>query len=311
MGTYAAEYLLFLLKTVTVVAAMVAVVGGVATIASRARGGGRERLEVKSLNDTYERLGKALESVVAPERQRRRWWRRAKKEPRPDRRRVYVLDFQGDVRASSVGSLRQAITAVLLKARDGDEVVMRLESLGGLVAAYGLAAAQVARIKSRGLPLTICVDRVAASGGYMMACIADRIIAAPFAVVGSIGVVAQLPNFHRLLKRHHVDYELFKAGEHKRTVTLFGETTDEDRQRMQEQVEEAHVLFKAFVGQYRPDLDLARVSTGEHWYGSRALELGLVDELRTSDDLLTQLSREANLFEVRYTLPQRRRWWPQ
>jgi serine protease SohB len=200
-----------------------------------------------------------------------------------------------------VASLREEVTAVLTAAQAEDEVIVRLESAGGLVHGYGLAASQLLRIRDRRLKLTVAVDKVAASGGYMMACVADRIIAAPFAILGSIGVIAQLPNFNRLLKKHDVDFEQFMAGEHKRTVTLFGENTDKGRQKFQEEIEDVHALFKDFVKTHRPQVDLERVATGEHWFGARALESRLVDELRTSDDVLLDASASADLYEVVYT----------
>ena len=109
--------------------------------------------------------------------------------------------------------------------------------------AYGLAASQMQRIRDKKLKLTVCVDKVAASGGYMMAVVADKIIAAPFAVLGSIGVLAQVPNFHRLLKKHDVDFEMLTAGKYKRTLTMFGENTDKGREKFQEDIEDTHVLF--------------------------------------------------------------------
>ncbi len=202
--------------------------------------------------------------------------------------KVYALDFHGDIKASHVLQLREEITALLTNANAGDEVVVRLESGGGLVHSYGLAAAQLARVKDAGLTLTVCVDKIAASGGYMMACVADTILAAPFAVVGSIGVVAQVPNFHDLLEKHDIDVDVFTAGKYKRTVTIFGKNDDEDKQKFQEELEQTHVLFKDFINQYRPQLDLEKVATGEHWYGSDALALNLVDKLQTSDSYLLE-----------------------
>jgi serine protease SohB len=213
---------------------------------------------------------------------------------------VFVLDFHGDMMASAVASLREEISAVLQVARDGDEAMLRLESAGGAVEGYGLAASQLARLRERKIPLTVAVDKVAASGGYLMACVGDRILAAPFAVVGSIGVVGQLPNFNRLLKKHDVEYELHTAGEFKRTLTLFGENTDEGRAKFRETLEDAHALFKAYIAQYRPQVELARVATGEHWFGTRALELKLVDRISTSDDWLLERSKAADLLELRY-----------
>lgn len=201
-------------------------------------------------------------------------------------KRLFVLDFDGDIKASAVKHLREEISAIISTANKGDEVVLRLESGGGMVHGYGLAAAQLVRLKEAGLTLTVCVDKIAASGGYMMACVADKILAAPFAVVGSIGVVSQMPNFNKWLKKHDIDYEMFTAGEYKRTVTMFGENDDEDRAKYKEELEQTHELFKHFVTTYRPQLDLSKVANGDHWYGEDALKLNLVDELSTSDAYL-------------------------
>ncbi|AMX02723.1 protease SohB [Microbulbifer thermotolerans] len=220
--------------------------------------------------------------------------------PAGERKRIFVMHFDGDIKASALSNLREEVTAVLQVAEPGDEVLVCLESPGGMVANYGLAASQLSRVRSAGIQLTVAVDKVAASGGYMMACVADRILAAPFAMVGSIGVVAQLPNFHRLLKRHDVDFELFTAGEYKRTVTMFGENTPEGREKFQSDLEEIHALFQHFVAEYRPALDIAKVATGEVWFGQRALDLGLVDELKTSDEYLTHCAQEADLYQVEY-----------
>ncbi|WP_334685004.1 protease SohB [Psychrobacter sp. PL19] len=206
-----------------------------------------------------------------------------------DNQQVFVLDFDGDIKATAVKHLREEISTLISTANKGDEVVVRLESGGGLVHGYGLAAAQLARLKEAGFKLTVCVDKVAASGGYMMACVADNIVAAPFAIIGSIGVVSQLPNFHKWLKNHDVDYEMFTAGDYKRTVTVFGENDDEDRAKYQEELEQTHQLFKHFVNTYRPTLDIDKVATGEHWYGEDALALNLIDSLQTSDSYILNL----------------------
>ncbi|USE84250.1 protease SohB [Acinetobacter tibetensis] len=213
--------------------------------------------------------------------------------------KVYVLDFKGDTAASAVDNIREEITLILATAKAGrDRVVVRLESPGGMVHGYGLAAAQLVRLRDAGFHLTICVDKVAASGGYMMACIASEIIAAPFAVVGSIGVVAQVPNFNRLLKEHHVDFELYTAGQFKRTVTMFGENTPEGKAKFEEELQQTHELFKHFVEKYRPQLNVEKVATGEHWYGRDALDLNLVDKLQTSDEYLLNLLPQHDVYVI-------------
>ncbi|ALD01370.1 MAG: protease SohB [Acinetobacter sp.] len=213
--------------------------------------------------------------------------------------KVYVLDFKGDTAASAVENLREEITLILATAKAGrDRVVVRLESPGGMVHSYGLAAAQLVRLRDAGFNLTICVDKVAASGGYMMACIANEIVSAPFAVLGSIGVVAQIPNFNRLLKEKNIDFELYTAGQYKRTVTMFGENTEEGKAKFEQELQQTHELFKHFVEKYRPQLNVELVATGEHWYGKDALELSLVDQLQTSDEYLLSLLTQHDVYMI-------------
>ncbi len=213
--------------------------------------------------------------------------------------KIYVLDFKGDTAASAVEQLREEITLILATAKAGrDRVIVRLESPGGMVHGYGLAAAQLVRLREAGFHLTICVDKVAASGGYMMACIASEIISAPFAIVGSIGVVAQVPNFNRLLKDNKIDFELFTAGEYKRTVTMFGENTEEGKAKFEEEIQQTHALFKHFVEKYRPQLNVEKVATGEHWYGQDALDLNLVDKLQTSDEYVLGLLPQHDVYTI-------------
>ena len=308
MLDYLLQYGLFLAETLTVVAAVAAVILLVAALAARRRGGsGPERLEVRDLGARYRDMKQILENGLlgAKERKaaakaRKREAKARKKDARSTRPRVFVLDFKGDMRASAVASLREEVTAVLALARPEDEVLVRLENTGGLVHEHGFAASQLMRVRERGIPLTVSVDRIAASGGYMMACVADRILAAPFAILGSIGVLAQIPNFHRLLDRHGVDFEQFKGGEYKRTVTLFGENTDADREKLRQDIEEIHTIFKHFVIEQRPGLDIDKVATGEHWLARRAKDLGLCDELITSDDYLLAANERAELVGVRF-----------
>ena len=313
MLEYLLQYGLFLAETLTIVAAVAALILLVAALASRRRGGtGHERLEVRDLGARYREMKQTLESGLlgAKERKaaakvRKRESKARKKKGRADRPRVFVLDFKGDIRASAVASLREEVTAVLAFARPEDEVLVRLENAGGLVHEHGLAASQLLRVRDRGIPLTVSVDKIAASGGYMMACVADRIVAAPFAVLGSIGVLAQMPNFHRLLDSHGVDFEQFKGGEYKRTVTMFGENTDADREKFKQDIEDVHGIFKSFVTEQRPGLDIEKVATGEHWLARRARDLGLCDTLVTSDDYLLEANERAELVGVRFVAPKR------
>ncbi|WP_407276224.1 protease SohB [Halothiobacillus sp. DCM-1] len=289
MGFWA-QYGLFLIQLFSVLLMGVLLVMLVARARGRGARGTRQDWQFESLNQTVQTSADALARQVLDDRA----WKRRQKQQSEDAKarkktastepQVFVLSFTGDLRASAVEALREEITVVLSVARPAeDEVLLLLESPGGLVTAYGLAAAQLARLRVAGIRLTVAVDKVAASGGYMMAAVADHIVAAPFAVVGSIGVVAQLPNVHRLLQRHEIDIELHTAGQYKRTLTVLGENTEEGREKFRMQLNETHDLFKAFLQQYRPVLDLSVVATGEYWFGQQALALNLVDELATSD----------------------------
>lgn len=329
---FLSEYGLFLAKTVTLVLALLFVIMIVVANASRQKPEAKpkghitvlklnEELETMREDIRHEILDEELLKLEAKEEKKRDKAERKAKvkalkektrtasaageegvvelDDGDERKRIFVMSFDGDTAASAVEELRQMITAVLQVARANvDEIMLRLESPGGMVHAYGLAASQLARLRKHNIRLTICVDRVAASGGYMMACIANDLIAAPFAYIGSIGVLVQLPNVHRLLKDHKVDYEMITAGEYKRTLTTFGENTDADRAKVQEEVDEMHMLFKNFIHEYRPALDVAQVATGEVWTGTQALAKGLIDSLDTSDEWIVARCEEADVYEI-------------
>lgn len=307
------EYAGFLLRFVTIAILVGLIVAGIT--------GGRDKpkkgkLSIQKLNDAYDEVkdhllestmekkaykqlqkdNKKAEKVAA---------KTAKNEKNPTVNKVFVIDFDGDIRASAVASMRKEITAILSIATADDEVVVRLESGGGVVHGYGLAASQLERIKAAGIPLTVCVDKVAASGGYMMACVADKILAAPFAILGSIGVVAQVPNLHRLLDKNLVDIELHTAGKYKRTLTMLGKNTDEGREKFKQDLEDTHVLFKTFVNAQRPALDIESIATGDVWYGSQAKDKQLVDDVMTSDAYLVSRFDEADVFSVSYKEPKK------
>ncbi len=308
MDEFLAGYGLFLAKTVTLVVAVLVIIAAGAAASRRVAGG--EGLKVENLNERYRKLASALKRSVV-NRKAAKALAKAEKvatkaaakkaETRP---RTFVIDFKGDIKATAAASLREEVSAVLAVAGEEDEVLLRLENAGGMVHEHGLAASQLARLREAGVKLVVAVDRVAASGGYLMACVADRIVAAPFAILGSIGVLAQLPNFNRMLDNHGVDFEQVTAGRYKRTVTMFGKNTDEDRDKLREELEDVHRLFQDVIRRYRPGLDLERVATGEHWYGSRALELSLADELATSDELLVKAVEERDVYRVSYHVKQ-------
>jgi serine protease SohB len=307
MAQFFAEYGLFLLKALTIVIAIVVVIG---VAASTGRKGNQDHLEVENLNKRFRSLAGALREGVLSKSEQKKLAKEEKKQDKAASKepstkpRSFVIDFKGDLKATEVASLREEVSAVLEVAGKDDEVIVRLENHGGVVHEHGLAASQLARIRDREIPLVVCVDKVAASGGYLMACVASKIYAAPFAILGSIGVLAQIPNFHRMLDSHGVDFEQVTAGKYKRTVTMFGQNTDEDRAKLKQELEDVHTLFKAAVHKFRPQLDLETVATGEHWYGAQALELDLADEIKTSDELLAELSKDRDLYRVSYEVKQ-------
>ena len=308
----------FLLQAIILLGVFLVAFAGVMALSQRKRGAGEDgTVEARSLNERFEMHEEAVRAVIEDpleskargkdQKKQKKAKRKAIKQAlkveddgEPRRPRVFVLDFDGDMQASQVDQLREEISAILPVVGDADKVLLRLESGGGVVHGYGLAASQLTRLKDAGITLTISVDKVAASGGYMMACVGDEIIAAPFAILGSIGVVAQLPNFHRLLKKNDIDFEMHTAGEYKRTLTVFGENTDKAREKFQADIDDIHVLFKDFVSSNRPVVEIDEVGTGEFWFGQRALEKKLADRLCTSDSFLVEHLEGYDLIEVRY-----------
>jgi serine protease SohB len=303
-----ADYLIFLAKTATLALAILIVILGIVTILGKGKERAKEKLYIKKLNDKYKQMARMLRSATSDKSALKKWLKSEKKldkgakkdTSQSERKRIFVLDFNGDIKATAVKTLREEITALLTLLTPQDEVLVRLESMGGMVHAYGLAASQLRRLRQAQIPLTIAVDKVAASGGYMMACVGNKILAAPFSIIGSIGVIAQLPNFNRWLRKNDVEFEQIIAGEYKRTISVFGENTKKGREKMQEEVEETQVLFKNFVVENRPKVDIQQVATGEHWFGTDALKLKLVDELLTSDSYLLEASQHSDIYEVSY-----------
>ncbi|MES2803155.1 MAG: protease SohB [Bdellovibrionota bacterium] len=292
---------LFFGQTLIIVLAIIAVILTLATAAVKNKMG--KAFEVEIINDKIDDQKEALNSIIMSDadfkKEKKRLKKEAKEEDKNPKKYSYLIDFlKGDVEASSVDHLKEEINAVLTVAQKNDEVILRIESPGGVVHGYGLAAAQILRLREAGLQVTVCVDKVAASGGYLMSCVAHKIIASPFAIIGSIGVVAQVPNFNRLLKKHDVEYKEYTAGDYKRTVSIFGEITEKGEAKFREQLEVTHLLFKGFVGRYRPQLNMERVATGEYWYGETALELNLVDKIQTSDDYILNKTKTHKVLKV-------------
>jgi len=289
-----AQYGFFVLETLTIVAAILVIFLGLLLLRSAAAKAKKQsgKIQLESLNALYEKRWLQLVDEAMEKKEAKPLLKAHKKTQKKlakaERPRLFVLDFKGDIQASSATGLREEVTAILQIASPQDQVLVRLESAGGVVHGYGLAASQLERLKAAGTHLIVSIDKVAASGGYMMACVADEIIAAPFAIIGSIGVLAQIPNVHRLLKDKGVDFEQITAGEYKRTLTVFGKNTAEGRKKLTQEIQETHGLFKDMIHQYRPDINMDEVATGEHWFAKKAVTMHLVDQISTSDDFLLQ-----------------------
>lgn len=300
---YFLDYIVFLLKALSILAVVLLGFAGIIALAGKNKH--KDKIKITPLHEKYNELHLKLAKQVLSKKSFKTTVKNIEKSAKDKHQqpRCFVIPFMGDIRASTVAQLSEAVNMVLTLATPKDEIVVTLDSPGGVVNGYGLCAAQLARIRAQGIPLTIIVDKVAASGGYLMAALGNKILAAPFALVGSIGVLAQLPNFHRFLKHHNIDFEQLSAGEFKRTLTMFGENTHKGRDKMQQELEDIHSHFKSYIQHYRPQLDLAKVATGEYWLGLHALDLGLIDGISTSDDYLLSLKDSHALFEISHQRP--------
>ncbi len=297
LGVFTAEAIIIALMVIIVLFVFLMLIGK-----------GKERkqgkLHIKNLNHKYNEMRELMLAETMNKKQFKDFQKNKKREEKEKEKKsepvknIFVLSFHGDIKASAVSFLKEEITAILNVATPNDEVLLRLESAGGVVHGYGLAAAELIRLRAKNIPLMIAIDKVAASGGYLMACVANKILAAPFAIIGSIGVIVQLPNFHRLLKDKDIDFEMHTAGEFKRTITVFGENTEEGREKLQQEIEDIHGHFKHLIKEYRPQININQVATGEHWLAMHARTLDLVDELGTSEDYLFSQSKTAHIFEI-------------
>ena len=318
------DYGMFLAKAITIVLSIGVVIGLIASAGQKNKKGEKKgNIRVTQINEHIDGLRDTLRASILDKEQLKVIEKTEKKKIKAENKRkkkatvkntegsdkddsitkrIFVLNFEGNIAADAVESLREEITAILSMATKDDEVILRLESPGGMVHAYGLASSQLLRIKNKNIPLTICVDKVAASGGYMMACLADRLVAAPFAIIGSIGVLVQLPNFHRVLKKYDVDYEIISAGEYKRTLTHFGEITNKGKDKVKEDVENIHQIFKDWVKTYRPSVEIDTIATGETWVGSQAKDRYMVDDIKTSDECVIEACETSDVYEIKFEI---------
>ncbi|MBK2357439.1 protease SohB [Francisella hispaniensis] len=302
-------FVFFTLSTVLVVAAIVIVIGSFFSLLSRAKQEAanlaKGRLEINEVATEYKHTKQQLLESLLEKKEYKKFLKEQKKLDKQDKpkQKVFVINFKGDIHASQVENLRNEVSAILAVVNTEDEVIVRIDSPGGVVNGYGFAAAQLERIRQAGINLTVCIDQVAASGGYMMSAVAHKIIAAPFAIVGSIGVVGTIPNIRELLEKNGINVEMHTSGEYKRTLTTVGINTEEGRNKFKQDLESIHQLFKKHILVYRPSVDINKVATGEYWFGKDAIELGLVDKIQTYDDyLIDLLNKHHDVYEVSYVI---------
>lgn len=287
------DMLSFVLKSVIIVFAIAAVIG---IMNRESKQGGK--VKVTYLNDKFSQL----KNLFMSDKLRKK----LKPVERSYKSRTFVLDFKGSVMAPEVSSLSKEIDAILSAGNSSvDDVILNIQSPGGAVTGYGLGAEQIQRLRTAGFKVTATVDEVAASGGYLMASVANKIVASKFAIIGSIGVVAQMPNFKDLLDKVGVNYEVITAGKFKRTLTMVQENTEEHRVKFKEDLEQIHAVFKEHVAHYRPDINIDDVATGEHWLAADAIKRGLIDEIKTSDSLLREVAdkNESQLVHLKFSQP--------
>ncbi|KZX82185.1 hypothetical protein A3715_00045, partial [Oleiphilus sp. HI0009] len=254
------------------------------------------RIIVKSLNEEYQEIQDALLKFKPLKPIKSSSIRKFKASP--NKQSIFVLDFKGDKTASSVGSLSKEVSAILSVAKPNDEVFLRLESPGGTITGYGLASQQLIRLREAGIRLVVSVDEIATSGGYMMAAVGDRIIASPTSMLGSIGVIMEVPNFYNLLDRAGVQFHQFTAGKHKRLVSMTNKIGDAAKDQINQDLEKSHELFKNHVHTYRNSVNLESVSHGDVWSAKYCLDNKLVDDLMTSEAYLFDRASRANIFHI-------------
>ena len=225
---------------------------------------------------------------------------------RPDKSNLYYLEFEGDIQASEAAKLKQEILVCLQVAKPTDVFLILVESSGGSVSNYGDLYSVMEMIKKRGHTLWVAIDRVAASGGYLISLPADKIFATPFALIGSIGVLSEVPNFGGLLDKYGVKMEEYTAGERKMNISMFRENGEEQKEHHRKKLGKIHELFKAQLVKYRGGLiekkgvDIGELMEGDFWMGENAFELGLVDELKSSVEILLDEKDHFNILKVNY-----------
>lgn len=253
-------------------------------------------IKIKNINKKYITLKKLFLSKISKKIERKNL---IKEENLTKTKNLFVLHFNGDINASDINNLKDILSIIILNKTHVDEVLIKLTSNGGIVTNYGLAASQLKRLKNENINLTISIDTIAASGGYMMACVANKIIASHFSIIGSIGVLGIIPNINKILTKNNIEIEYHTSGKYKKTLSIIGENTEIGRKKFIESLENTHFLFKNFVKENRSQINIEEIATGEYWYGVDALKLNLIDKIQTSDEYIIENLNNANIYEIK------------
>jgi len=204
--------------------------------------------------------------------------------------KVAVIPLSGPIAGTSqqglltIGGITPDLVRDYLNRAESDgsvkAVVLRIDSPGGSAAASQEIASEICRFQENtGKPVVVSMGDTAASGGYYISVYADRIVANPSTLTGSIGVISQFIYIEGLLEKLGLEIETIKAGEHKDMGIR--PLTDEERQIMQDITDDLYQQFVVTVadGRSLPVADVEALATGQLYTGVQALDLGLVDEL--------------------------------
>jgi protease-4 len=198
------------------------------------------------------------------------------------RKAIAVIDVKGDILSS------EKVVKEIEKYDEDSSVraiVLRVNSPGG-----GIAQSQeiYKAVKEADKEIIASLGSVAASGGYYISCGADRIIANPGTITGSIGVITTFPKYHQLLKKIGVEWEVIKSGEHKDIGSPYRDMTVEEKRLFQDVIDDLFDQFVEVVSVERdiPKEEVLKLADGRIFSGNQAHELGLVDEIGTFSDAI-------------------------
>ncbi|CAB3976441.1 protease SohB [Candidatus Azoamicus ciliaticola] len=297
MANILTDYTIFFLKIITIIILLLLTI---ITCLIIIKNKDNKYIEIKNINKKYITLKKMFLSEILKKTEKKNIIKNINKEEKIIKtKNLFILNFNGDINASDINNLKDILSILILNKKYVDEVLIKLTSNGGIVTNYGLAATQLKRLKNENINLTISIDTIAASGGYMMACVANKIIASHFSIIGSIGVLGIIPNINKMLNKNNIEIEYHTSGKYKKTLSVIGENTEIGRKKFIESLENTHFLFKNFVKENRSQINIDEIATGEYWYGIDALKLNLIDKIQTSDEYIMENLNNTKIYEIK------------